>query len=76
MRFETTTTISNALLRVSKAPLKPQQMLFALRINLLPGLYHAASLGAVQVGTLKKCDLILRSTVRRSLDLPADAPVA
>ena len=76
MRFEPTTTISNALLSISKAPLKPQQMLFALRIYLLPGLYHAASLGAVQVGTLKKCDLILRSTVRRWLDLPADAPVA
>ena len=50
MRFEPTTTTSNALLRISKAPLKPQQRLFALRIYLQPGLYHAASLGAIQVG--------------------------
>ena len=76
MRSEPTTTLSNALLRISEAPLKPQQRLFALRIYLLPGLYHAASLEAIQVGTLKKCDLIIRSTVRRWLDLPADAPVA
>ena len=48
MRFEPT-TLSNALLRISKAPLKPQQRLFALRIYLLPGLYHAASLGAIRV---------------------------
>ena len=76
MRFEPTTTLSNALLRISKAPLKPQQRLFALRIYLLPGLYHAASLGAIRVGTLKKCHRIIRSTVRRWLDLPADTPVA
>ena len=76
MRFEPTTTLSNALLRVSKAPLKPQQRLFALRIYLQPGLYRAASLGDIQVGTLKKCDQIIRSTVRRWLDLPADAPAA
>ena len=30
----------------------------------------------IRVGTLKKCDRILRSTVRRWLDLPADTPVA
>ena len=76
MRFESTTTLSNALLRISKALLKPQQRLFALRIYLLPGLYHAASLGAIRVGTLKKCHQIIRSTVRRWLDLPADTPVA
>ena len=56
--------------------LKPQQRLFALRIYLLPGLYHAASLRAIRFGALKKCHQIIRSTVRRWLDLPADTPVA
>ena len=65
MRFDPTTMLSNALPKISKAPLKPQQRLFALRVYLLPRLYHATSLGTIRVGTLKKCDRMIRSVVRR-----------
>lgn len=50
----------------------PQQRIFALQVYPLSGLYHAASLGAVRLGSLNRCDQIVRAEVRKWLDLLAD----
>lgn len=62
--------------RLTRAPLKPQQRLFALRTMVIPGLYHQLELGSTNISVLRKCDTILRQTVRRWLALPADVPNA
>lgn len=62
--------------RLTKAPLKPQQRMHALRVFVLPRLLHRATLGNVHLGVLKKVDVVNRRFVRRWLDLPADAPNA
>lgn len=61
---------------LSKAPLKPQQRLYALRTHVLPRLYHQLALGAVTIGTLNKIDKISRRFVRQWLNLPHDVPAA
>lgn len=61
---------------LGRAPLKPQQRVFALRAAVLPRLYYQLALGAVTLGTLKKIDKLVRSAVRRWLALPHDVPVA
>lgn len=62
--------------RLTKAPLKPQQRLFALRTHVIPRLYHQLALGAVTIGTLNKIDKITRDFTRRWLNLPRDTPTA
>lgn len=61
---------------ISSSPLKPQQKLFALRTVLIPQLYHKLTLGSVAIGVLRKCDRLVRSVVRRWLDLPLDVSIA
>lgn len=61
---------------LSKAPLKPQQRLHALRTVVLPKLYHRLTLGSVKIGSLNKVDLLIRRNVRKWLDLPNDVPIA
>lgn len=61
---------------VTRAPLKPQQRMFALRTMIIPKLYHQLALGAVTIGALNKTDKIIRSAVRDWLALPHDAPNA
>lgn len=62
--------------RLQRAPLKPQQKIFALRVCLLPGLCHTFTLGVVNIGLLRKLDAYTRKTARRCLHLPADTPKA
>ena len=62
--------------RLSKVPHKPQQRLFALRVVILPGLYHLLTLGGSTLGRLKKIDVIVRDACRKWLSLPHDAPNA
>ena len=57
---------------LTKAPLKPQQRLHALRTVLIPQLFHQLTLGNVMVGSLNKVDRIIRFSVRKWLDLPKD----
>ena len=61
---------------ISKAPLKPQQRLFALRTVILPGLYHQLVLGLTTISLLNKIDAVTRLYVRRWLALPHDTPNA
>lgn len=62
--------------KLTKAPLKPQQRLFALRTVALPGLYHLLTLGSTFLSTLKKCDILVRGAVRKWLTLPHDVTKA
>lgn len=62
--------------RLTKAPLKPQQRLHALRTVLLPRLYHKLTLGVVSISMLNKSDRIVRAAVRSWLHLPKDTPKA
>ena len=68
--------IGEALAKLSKAPLRPQQRLFVLRVHLLPKVFHVAALGCIRIGVLNKVDRLVRKAVRRWLSLPDDAPNA
>jgi len=61
---------------LTKAPLKPQQRLFALRTMVITKLYHQLALGTVTIGTLNKTDKLVREALRRWLALPHDTPTA
>ncbi|KMQ88340.1 reverse transcriptase [Lasius niger] len=61
---------------LTKAPLKPQQRLYALRTVVIPKLYHQLALGAVTIGTLNKTDRLVRGALRKWLALPHDTPNA
>ena len=75
-RLKVVEDISVELGRLDRAPLKPQQKLFALRTVLLPRLFHKISLGLVLMGRLKKLDNAVRAVVRKWLRLHHDVPVA
>lgn len=64
--------LKEALEKLSKAPLKPQQRLFALRVMVLPGLYHLLTLGNTTLSRLKKIDAVTRAAVRKWVCLPHD----
>lgn len=76
LRSDPTVKLVAGIRDLTKAPLKPQQRLFALRVFLLPSVFYAASLGAVRLGSLNRCDRATRVAVRRWLDLPHDTPTA
>lgn len=60
---------------LGKAPLKPQQKLDLLRVNLLPKYYHGLVVGRTSAKSLKRLDLHVREFVRRVLRLPHDVPL-
>lgn len=62
--------------KLTRAPLKPQQRLFGLRVTLLPSFYHLLMLGDTRLSQLKDCDKAVRNYVRRWACLPHDVPVA
>lgn len=68
--------IRPAIDTLTRAPLKPQQRLFALRTVVIPKLYHQLALGSTTIGLLNKVDRVVRITVRRWLALPHDVPSA
>lgn len=68
--------LKSALAKLTKAPLKPQQRMFALRVMVLPGLYHLLTLGNTTLSKLKKIDTMVRGAVRKWLGLPNDVPNA
>lgn len=59
---------------LSKAPLKPQQRLYAVKQHILPSFLHVFCLGRVHIGTLRRVDILLRFYLRRFLHLPSDCP--
>ena len=61
--------------KLTHAPLKPQQRLFALKVFVLPKCYHVMALGRVNVGELNRVDKNVRAALRRWLALPHDTPV-
>lgn len=73
--FATIPPLAHTTELISKAPLKPQQRLTLLRDYLLPRLYHRWIVGSVTSRTLKSADIVVRTSVRRWLRLPHDAPV-
>lgn len=68
--------LREAISALGKAPLKPQQRLFAMRVMVLPGLYHQLNLGGTNLSRLKKIDTLTRAAVRKWLSLPHDVPNA
>lgn len=61
---------------IIKAPLKPQQRLFALESSSIPKLYHQLVLGDVLIGSLNRVNVVIRSAIRKWLNLPHDVPNA
>ena len=59
-----------------KSPLKPQQKLHHLRMNIIPKLLHRLALGRITKGLLQSFDSNILSFVRELLDLPMDIPVS
>lgn len=76
VRIDATSKLRDAVEKLSRAPLKPQQRLFALRTMVIPGIFHQLELGNTMVGVLRKCDRLLRQSVRKWLNLPSDTPNA
>jgi len=71
-----TKKLEKHLSQLSKAPLKPQQRLFFLRVHVLPGLYHDLVLDKQSRALLVAIDRMSRKAVRRWLHLPQDVPRA
>ena len=62
--------------RMRKTPLKPQQKIHHLRMNIIPKLLHRLALGRIAKGLLQSFDSNILSFVRELLDLPMDIPVS
>ena len=67
--------LSALLKNVSKAPLKPQQKLFVMRVHLVPKVLHQLVLGQINSGQLLKLDRTMRNSVRSCMHLPKDTPI-
>ena len=65
-------TLKQGLSNISKAPLKPQQRLYAANCHLVPKLLHQLTLTPSSAKYLKWLDLTMRSAVRSWLKLPKD----
>jgi len=63
------------MLRVTVAPLKPQQRLRILKYYLLPRFMHGLVLGRVTYGRLRAVDRSVRAAVRGWMRLPRDVPL-
>ena len=62
--------------KLSAAPLKPQQRLFALHTVVTPSLYHLLTFSKIYMSVLKKLDKVTRASIKRWLNLPHDTPTA
>ena len=66
-------TLMKGLRNMTKAPLKPQQRMFLLRIFLVPAVYHKLVFSPLTAGFLDAMDLEIRRSVKEWLKLPLDA---
>lgn len=73
---DVTAALDKAIQSLTKAPLKPQQRLYALRTMVVPSTYHSMVLGRSTMSILKKADKVIRAAVRKWLALPHDVPNA
>ncbi|BES87387.1 Reverse transcriptase (RNA-dependent DNA polymerase) [Nesidiocoris tenuis] len=64
-----------ALAKIGKAPMKPQQRLRVLRVYLLPKLVYGLTFGRTTIGRLRLLDASVRAAVRKWLNLPHDTPI-
>lgn len=71
-----TTELRESIETLTRAPLKPQQRLFALRVMVLPSVYHSLVLGRTTLSLLNKADKMVRTAVRKWVALPHDIPNA
>lgn len=72
VKIDATSKLHDAIMKLTKAPLKPQQRLFAMRTMVLPAIYYQLELGSTSVSILRKCDRLVRQAVRGWLGLPSD----
>ena len=70
------TKLSQWLSRLTKSPLKPQQRMHALRVHVIPALYHVLSLGDTTKAKLEAMDRQILASVRKWLHMPKDCPNA
>lgn len=69
-------SLSTLLMKLDKAPLKPQQRLKLLRIAIIPRYLHTLVLGRINKTKLKAFDVEIRKFIRKWLYLPHDSPLA
>ena len=50
--------------RLTKAPLKPQQRIFALKVGALPKVYYHIALGRINISDIRKADKMACAFVR------------
>ena len=76
--LKTSVKLSKGLENLTKAPLKPQQRIFVLRVHLLHQLYHELVLGGIAITKSLLCglDRAVRKSIRMWLRLPHDTPTA
>ena len=61
---------------LQKAPLKPQQKLWALKTVVIPKHQYTRVIGKTTKGTLQRLDLEIRKFLKKALHLPKDTPNA
>jgi len=66
--------LEKKLHNVTKAPLRPQQRLYALNIHLIPSLLHHLTFMSTTKKFLKSIDLRIRAAVRGWLKIPKGVP--
>ena len=67
--------LSPLLERLTKAPLKPQQRIFALKAGTLPKVYYPMALGRINISNIRKADKMVRAFVRQWMALPNDISI-
>ena len=67
--------LSPLLERLTKAPLKPQQRIFALKAGALPNVYYHMALGRINISDIRKADKMVRAFVRQRMALPNDSSI-
>jgi len=73
VKIDVTPELTDSLEKLTKVPLKPQQRLFALRTFIQPSLFYKLELGNINLNILRKSDRIIRSAVKKWLNLPLDS---
>ena len=74
-RKDFTKSLQDSLGNLTRAPLKPQQRMFLLRVYLVPRMYHGLVLAEQTASTLEALDRLVRRSVRAWLRLPPDTPL-
>ena len=68
--------LTSGLAELKRAPLKPQQRMFILRVHLIPSLYHQLVLDEISQNLLRDLDRLVRKSVREWCRLAKDVPTS